>query len=113
MKNLSLLLFLIFLWDTSFAQKPQKAVLKNDTLQRLGLGYNHLFFVPDLSGLKALKEVDLQHNNLSHFPWKLAESSTVQILILRNNPFVLTFGEQEKLQRLKKVKRVHGYTFIS
>ncbi len=81
-------------------------------LQRVGFGYNQLFFIPDLSGLKELKEADYQHNNLSHFPWKMAESPSIEILILRNNPFILSQEEKEKLHRLVEEKRAHGYTLI-
>lgn len=81
-------------------------------LQRLGFGFNQLLFVPDLSGIKSLREVDLQHNNMSIFPWKLAMKPNLNILILRNNPFILSVVEKEKLNKLSKEKRARGQTLI-
>jgi Leucine-rich repeat (LRR) protein len=81
-------------------------------LQRLGFGFNQLFYVPRLSGIKSLKEVDLQHNNLSVFPWKLAFKPCLRSLILRNNPFILSGKEKEKLNELSKEKRAMGQTLI-
>ena len=81
-------------------------------LQRLGFGFNQLLFVPGLSGIKSLREVDLQHNNMSIFPWKLAMKPDLNILILRNNPFILSVAEKEKLNKLSKEKRARGQTLI-
>jgi len=87
--------------------------IKNLTrLQRVGFGYNQLFFIPDISSLKALKEIDLQHNNLSQFPWKMANSPSIKVLILRNNPFILSQEDMEKIHRLVEEKQAHGYTLI-
>ncbi len=81
-------------------------------LQRVGFGFNQLLFVPDLSGIKSLREVDLQHNNMSIFPWKLAMKADLSILILRNNPFILSVAEKEKLNKLSREKRARGKTLI-
>ncbi len=89
------------------------AWFKNFTcLQRVGLGFNQILSIPDFSTLKNLKEIDLQHNNLSQFPWKLAGSPSVEIAILRNNPFILSQEDIERIQRLAAEKKIHGYTLI-
>jgi Leucine-rich repeat (LRR) protein len=67
-------------------------------LERLDLSYNKIFAVPDLFGMPSLSEIDLQENEIAHFPWSLLEKPSLRILVLKNNPFILSEGERHFLK---------------
>ena len=67
-------------------------------LERLDLGYNKIFAVPDLSGMSLLSEIDLQENEIAYFPWSLLEKPNLRILVLKNNPFILSLEEKQLLE---------------
>jgi Leucine-rich repeat (LRR) protein len=56
--------------------------------------------LPDLNGLISLIEIDLQENNLSEFPYELAQLSTLEKIYLIDNPFVMTKKEREEMEKL-------------
>lgn len=80
-------------------------IIEMDSLERLGVGFNRLLDLPDLSKMKALREFDAEHNLLENFPWKLVEKPCLDMLILRDNDFKLSF--EEKMRLIKASKRVN------
>ncbi len=67
-------------------------------LERLDLSYNKIFDVPDLSVMSLLSEIDLQENEIAYFPWLLLEKPNLRILVLKNNPFILSLEEKQLLE---------------
>lgn len=80
-------------------------ITEMDSIERFGVGFNHLLDLPDLSKMKALYEFDAEHNLLERFPWELVEKPEMEILILRDNDFILT--DQEILRLEKKKKQIN------
>lgn len=77
-------------------------ITEMDSIERLGVGYNHLLELPDLSKMKSLKDFDCEHNLLERFPWELAEKPDMELLILRDNDFILSDQDRMKLIQLQK-----------
>ncbi len=86
--------------------------LQLQNLERVGLDHNKLFSIPDLSLLPKLKEVDLGFNNLEYLPLKLIGRNDMQLIILRNNPFIMTKEERQALQMLSKQRATEGKSLI-
>ena len=86
--------------------------LQLQNLERVGLEHNKLFSIPDLSLLPKLKEVDLGFNNLEYLPLKLIGRSDMHLIILRNNPFIMTQEKRQALQKLSKQRAVQGKSLI-
>jgi len=77
-------------------------ITEMDSIERIGVGFNHLLDLPDLSKMKALYEFDAEHNLLERFPWELVEKPEMGTLILRDNDFILTDQEIMRLEKKKK-----------
>ena len=77
-------------------------ITEMDSIERFGVGFNHLLELPDLSKMKALYEFDAEHNLLERFPWELVEKPEMDILILRDNDFVLSDEEKMRLIQISK-----------
>ena len=82
-------------------------ITEMDSIERFGVGFNHLLDLPDLSKMKALYEFDAEHNLLEHFPWELVEKPEMEILILRDNDFVLTDKEKMRLIQIGKTMNLN------
>ena len=70
-----------------------------DSLERLGIGYNKLISMPDMSEMPYLIELNCEGNLLEEFPWKLFFKPNMQMLIVRDNLFELSDEEIEFLQQ--------------
>ena len=73
-----------------------------DSIERLGVGYNHLLDLPDLSKMKSLVELDCEHNLLERFPWEIVEKPDMELIVVRDNDFILSDEEQIKLIKASK-----------
>ena len=73
-----------------------------DSLEILDMGFNDIETLPDLSNLKNLKEIDFQGNRITHFPFQLMELPKAHLIFLSNNPFVMSYDNQIKLEKLSK-----------
>ena len=82
-------------------------ITEMDSIERFGVGFNHLLDLPDLSKMKALYEFDAEHNLLERFPWELVEKPEMEILILRENDFVLTDKEKMRLIQIGKTMNLN------
>ena len=81
-------------------------------LEILDISYNKLFSIPDMSEMPALYEVDIQENNIDHFPWKLIEKPNLRLLLLKGNPFILDKEEKKQLEITLKEKRAKGIVIV-
>ena len=77
-------------------------ITEMDSIERLGVSHNHLLELPDLSKMKSLKELDCEHNLLERFPWELAEKPGMEMLILRENDFILSNEDRKRLRELSE-----------
>ena len=82
-------------------------ITEMDSIERFGVGFNHLLDLPDLSKMKALYEFDAEHNLLERFPWELVEKPEMEILILRENDFVLSDKEKMRLIQIGKTMNIN------
>ena len=82
-------------------------ITEMDSIERFGVGFNHLLDLPDLSKMKALYEFDAEHNLLERFPWELVEKPEMDILILRDNDFVLSDEERMRLIQISKTMNIN------
>ena len=82
-------------------------ITEMDSIERFGVGFNHLLELPDLSKMEALYEFDAEHNLLERFPWELVEKPEMEILILRDNDFVLTDKEKMRLIQIGKTMNLN------
>jgi len=82
-------------------------ITEMDSIERFGVGFNHLLELPDLSKMKALYEFDAEHNLLERFPWELVEKPEMEILILRENEFVLSDEEKMRLIQIGKTMNIN------
>ena len=82
-------------------------ITEMDSIERFGVGFNHLLDLPDLSKMKALYEFDAEHNLLERFPWELVEKPEMEILILRDNDFVLSDEEKMRLIQISKSMNIN------
>ena len=82
-------------------------ITEMDSIERFGVGFNHLLELPDLSKMKALYEFDAEHNLLERFPWELVEKPEMDILILRDNDFVLSDEEKMRLIQISKTMNIN------
>ena len=80
-------------------------ITEMDSIERFGVGFNHLLELPDLSKMKSLYEFDAEHNLLERFPWELVEKPDMEILILRDNDFNLS--DEEKMRLIKASKTIN------
>jgi len=80
-------------------------ITEMDSIERFGIGFNHLLTLPDLSKMKSLKDFDCEHNLLERFPWELVEKPDMEILILRDNDFNLS--DEEKIRLIKASKTIN------
>ncbi len=74
-----------------------------DSIERLSVGYNHLLALPDLSKMQLLKEFDCEHNLLERFPWELVEKPDMEIIVVRDNDFILSDEEKKRIVQLSKI----------
>ncbi len=81
-------------------------IVEMDSIERLSVGYNHLLELPDLSKMKALLEFDCEHNLIERFPWELVEKPEMEILVVRDNSYHLSFQETVQLKNANKSKRI-------
>ncbi len=81
-------------------------------LETLNVSHNKIFSIPDLSVLPKLKDVDLGYNNLEYLPWNLIKRTDIHILILRDNPFIMTESDKETLQKLSEKREKQGASLI-
>ena len=77
-------------------------ITEMDSIERFGVGYNHLLDLPDLSKMKSLKDFDCEHNLLERFPWELVEKPDMELIILRDNDFILSDEERMRLIKISK-----------
>ena len=82
-------------------------ITEMDSIERFGVGFNHLLDLPDLSKMKALYEFDAEHNLLERYPWELAEKPEMEILILRDNDFVLSDKDKMRLIQIGKTMNLN------
>ena len=82
-------------------------ITEMDSIERFGVGFNHLLELPDLSKMKALYDFDAEHNLLERFPWELVEKPEMEILILRDNDFVLSDEERMRLIQISKTMNIN------
>ena len=82
-------------------------ITEMDSIQRLGISHNHLLELPDLSKMTSLEELDFEVNEISVFPWKLLEMPNLNVLIVRDNPFVLTKEEREALDCVTRPQLIY------
>ena len=82
-------------------------ITEMDSIERFGVGFNHLLELPDLSKMKALYEFDAEHNLLERFPWELVEKPEMEILILRDNDFMLSDEEKMRLIQISKTMNIN------
>lgn len=75
---------------------------KMDSIERLGVGFNHLLDMPNLSKMKSLVEFDCEHNLLERFPWEIVEKPGMELIVVRNNDFILSDEEKMKLIKASK-----------
>lgn len=80
-------------------------IAEMDSLERLSVGYNHLLALPDLSKMQSLKEFDCEHNLLERFPWEIVERPDMEIIVVRDNDFILS--EEERMRLIKVSKTVN------
>jgi hypothetical protein len=76
-----------------------------DSIERFGIGFNHLLNLPDMSKMKALKDFDCEHNLLERFPWELVEKPDMEMIILRDNDFNLS--DEENMRLIKASKTIN------
>ena len=81
-------------------------VAEMDSIERFGVGFNHLVDIPDLSKMKSLKDFDCEHNLMERFPWELVEKPGMEMINLRNNDFNLSDEEKTKLIKASKTVNV-------
>ena len=81
-------------------------ITEMDSIERLGVGFNHLLDLPDLSKMKSLKDFDCEHNLLERFPWELVEKPDMELINARNNDFNLSDEEQMRLIKASKTVNV-------
>ncbi|MCR5036928.1 MAG: hypothetical protein K6A73_06350, partial [Bacteroidales bacterium] len=74
-------------------------IVEMDSLERLGVGYNKLISMPDMSEMPYLIELNCEGNLLEEFPWNLVEKPGMQFLIVRDNLFELSEEEIEFLSQ--------------
>lgn len=74
-----------------------------DSIERFSVGYNHLLGLPDLSNMSSLKEFDCEHNLLERFPWELVEKPDMEIIVVRDNDFILSDEEKKRIVQLSKI----------
>ena len=74
-------------------------IVEMDSLERLGVGYNKLISMPDMSEMQSLMDLNCEGNLLEDFPWKLVFKPGMQFLIVRDNLFELSDEEIEILQQ--------------
>ena len=77
-----------------------------DSIERLGVGYNHLLDLPDLSKMKSLVEFDCEHNLLERFPWEIVEKPDMELIVVRDNDFILSEEETRKLIKASKTVNI-------
>ena len=82
-------------------------ITEMDSIERFGVGFNHLLDLPDLSKMKALYDFDAEHNLLERFPWELVEKPEMEILILRDNDFMLSDEERMRLIQISKTMNIN------
>ena len=81
-------------------------IVEMDSLERFGVSHNHLLDLPDLSKMKSLKDFDCEHNLLERFPWELVNKPDMEMIILRNNDFLLSDEEKMRLIQISKTANV-------
>lgn len=74
-------------------------IAEMDSIERLGVGYNKLIAIPDMSEMPSLMDLNCEGNLLEEFPWKLVVKPGMQMLILRDNLFELTEEETDILRQ--------------
>lgn len=81
-------------------------------LEVLDLGFNKIVAIPDLSNAVELKEVDVQQNLLSDLPWSLLELPNLEIIYIRDNPFLIEESGVIRLKNLIEDRNKEGVTVI-
>lgn len=100
-----------------YVHNNQLSVLPNwigqhQKLQRLGFSNNKIINLPDFSAMPALTDLDLQENLIEKFPWKLLEKEGMQLLLLKNNEFILGKDEKEMLTKTIDQLKKRGFVVI-
>ena len=62
--------------------------------------------------MSELYEVDIQENNIEHFPWNLMEKPNLKLLIIKGNPFILDKDEKSDLKNRLTEKRAIGVVVV-
>ena len=81
-------------------------ITEMDSIERFGVGYNHLLELPDLSKMQSLRDFDCEHNLLERFPWELVQKPGMELIVVRDNDFVLSDEEKMQLIRLSKIVNI-------
>ena len=55
--------------------------------------------------MPSLKEFDCEHNLLERFPWEIVEKPDMELIILRDNDFILS--DEEKTRLIKASKNIN------
>jgi Leucine-rich repeat (LRR) protein len=82
------------------------------SIERLDISYNHIISMPDLSGMTALSELDVQDNVLEDFPWELLDKPNMKLMIVKNNNFILTKEEEQMMLDWKNEAGQEGLVVI-
>lgn len=81
-------------------------------LEILDVSYNNLFSIPDMSGMPALYEVDIQENHIDYVPWKLIDKPNLRLLLIRGNPFLLDEDDKDELMIKLHERRAAGVVIV-
>lgn len=81
-------------------------------LEVLDLGFNKIVAIPDLSNAVELIEVDVQQNLLSDLPWSLLELPNLEIIYIRDNPFLIEENSAVRLRDLIEDRQKEGVKVI-
>jgi Leucine-rich repeat (LRR) protein len=76
-----------------------------DSIERFGVGFNHLLDLPNLSKMKSLKDFDCEHNLLERFPWELLEKPDMEMINARDNDFILS--DEDRMRIIKASKTIN------
>ena len=74
------------------AAREEKELTLEKVFQATRIRVNHLQSLEDddLSSMPSLTELDIQENQIEYFPWGLLDKPDMRILVVKNNPFIVT-----------------------
>ena len=67
-------------------------------LRRLGIGYNQIKSLPPFYMMPSLRELNFEHNQITHFPWKILKMPNLEFLFTRHNPYNFGLADYDKLK---------------